>query len=252
MSRFQIVLAVAVLLALGVSPALAQDGPADNFNFFLTSAGPGDGGNLGGLAGADRHCFTLASSVGASNRRWRAYLSTTGRGGIDARDRIGPGPWYNYNGELVARNVEHLHSDDNNLTKQTALSESGVTINGRGDDPNRHDILTGSHLDGTKITIEAVDQGRGRGRGRGARGGGGGGGGFGRGAPPPEIPLEDTNCENWTVNAENGMARVGHFDREGGGENPTSWNSAHDSRGCSQANLQGTGGDGLFLCFAID
>ncbi len=135
---------------------------------------------------------------------------------MNARDRIGQGPWYNFSGVQMAQDVDDLHSDSNNLTKQAVLNEKGEMTNGRGDSPNRHDILTGSQLDGTAVPGS-----------------------------------EDTTCQNWTGSGE-GSAMVGHFDRTGGGQNPTSWNSAHGSRGCSQENLQGTGGDGLFYCFAID
>ena len=182
--------------------------------FFLTSAGPGDGANLGGLFGADAHCQQLAEAVGAGGKSWRAYLSSTT---VDARDRIGSGPWYNANGVMVASSVDDLHSDNNKLSKENSISEKGAVISGRGDEPNRHDILTGSQLDGTKVPGD-----------------------------------EDTTCSDWMSNAEDGSAMVGHHDRTGGGDNPTSWNSAHGSRGCSQENLQGTGGDGLFYCFAID
>ncbi len=202
----------------------AADGPmteqANEMSFFITSSGPGDGANLGGLEGADAHCQMLADEAGAGDRTWRAYLSTQASGdeeAVNARDRIGSGPWYNAEGVLAAQNVEELHSEDNNLGKQISLDEQGNVVNGRGDDPNRHDILTGSRLDGT-----AFDDG------------------------------EDHTCQNWTSNAEDGSAQVGHHDREGGGDNPTSWNSAHGSQGCSQANLQATGGDGLYYCFAAD
>jgi hypothetical protein len=196
--------------------AYAAEGDDSSMSFFLTSNGPGDGANLGGLDGADAHCRKLAAAVGAGDKNWRAYLSTTGSGGVDARDRIGSGPWHNAKGVQVAADVDHLHSDSNNLTKETQLDEQGRVVNGRGDSPNRHDILSGSTLDG-----------------RADNSGG------------------DTTCGNWTSNAD-GSALVGHHDRTGGGANPTSWNSAHGSRGCSQANLQGTGGDGLFYCFVAD
>lgn len=199
--------------------AVAQEtAPDTRMSFFITSQGPGNGANLGGLEGADQHCQALAEAGGAGDRTWRAYLSTTASDGnpaVNARDRIGQGPWYNARGVIVAQNVDELHGD-NNLNKETALDEKGQMVNGRGDDPNRHDILTGSQLDGTAFSGE-----------------------------------EDTTCQNWTSNGE-GSARVGHHDRQGGGEHPESWNSAHGSRGCSQADLQGTGGDGLFYCFAID
>lgn len=210
---------VAALLVAGAalaSPAQAQD---SSMSFFLTGVGPGNGADLGGLEGADAWCEHLAYAVGMEDKTWRAYLSAAPSGGMDAvhaRDRIGSGPWYNYEGVMVAESVDDLHGDDNNLNQETALSAQGAVINGRGDDPNRHDILTGSDLDGT------LHEGDG-----------------------------DTTCSNWTSSGE-GSARVGHFDRTGGGENPTSWNSAHGSRGCGQEDLRGTGGDGLFYCFATD
>ena len=214
-------LALLLLLVAGaLGCAQKQSTPAaedPGMSFFITSAGPGNGANLGGLDGADRHCQTLADAVGAGNRTWRAYLSaSTTAGAVNARDRIGQGPWYNVQGILVAQNVEELHGDDNNPNKQTVLTEQGEQVNGRGDSPNMHDILTGSQLDGTAFSGE-----------------------------------DDTTCGNWTSHGE-GSARVGHHDRQGGGENPTSWNSAHGSRGCSQSDLQGTGGNGLFYCFAAD
>ena len=198
----------------GVSSATAQDA---EMSFFLTSKGPGDGANLGGLAGADAHCQMLADSAGAGGKTWRAYLSTSGDGAVNARDRIGDGPWVNANGVQVAADVDDLHSENNKLGKENSISEAGEQINGRGDSPNRHDILTGSNLDGTAFT-----------------------------------DTEDHTCGDWTSNSSDGSAQVGHHDRTGGGANPTSWNNAHGSRGCSQSDLQGTGGDGLFYCFAID
>ena len=164
----------------------------------------------------DAHCQMQAEAAGSEGKTWRAYLSTTGGDeAVNARDRIGDGPWYNANGVMVAENVDDLHSDDNKLSKENSISASGEEINGRGDSPNRHDILTGTELDGT------------------ASAGG-------------------LTCDDWTSNASDGSALVGHHDRTGGGANPTSWNNAHPSRGCGQADLQGTGGDGLFYCFAID
>jgi hypothetical protein len=207
-----------MLLASG-SPVVEERGAAQasQMSFFITSAGPGDGANLGGLAGADKHCQTLAQAAGAGNRTWRAYLSTQAAGSqpaVNARDRIGTGPWYNAKGVKIAENIADLHSDSNNLTKDTQLTERGAIVNGRGDTPNMHDILTGSNLDGTAFP-----------------------------------PGTDKTCSNWTSSAA-GSAQIGHHDRQGGGENPTSWNSAHGSRGCSQDNLRGTGGAGLFYCFA--
>jgi hypothetical protein len=210
----------AMVLFLGASctgPS-KRDAEAGGMSFFITSAGPGRGADLGGLAGADRHCQTLAESVGAGDRTWRAYLSTSAAGGeaaAHARDRIGQGPWYNAGGVLIARSVAELHGENPLWTKQTALNEKGEVVNGRGDTPNRHDILTGSQLDGTAFSGDT-----------------------------------DLTCRNWTSSGE-GSAQVGHHDRQGGGANPTSWNSAHGSSGCSQVNLQGTGGDGLFYCFAV-
>ncbi len=206
---------VALLSALAMTvPAATQ---SSDLSFFITSAGPGDGANLGGLDGADRHCQMLAQTAGAGSKTWRAYLSTTGAGGVNARDRIGSGPWQNANGVQVASNVTNLHSDNNNLTKETQLNEKGEIVNGRGDTPNMHDILTGSQLDGN------------------AAGG-----------------SDDSTCGNWTKNSSDGSALLGHHDRQGGGANPTSWNSAHGSRGCGQADLQGTGGNGFYYCFATN
>ena len=206
---------VALLSAVAMTvPAATQ---SSDLSFFITSAGPGDGANLGGLDGADRHCQMLAQTAGAGSKTWRAYLSTTGAGGVNARDRIGTGPWHNASGVQVASNVTNLHSDNNNLTKETQLNENGEIVNGRGDTPNMHDILTGSQLDGN------------------AAGG-----------------SDDSTCGNWTNNSSDGSALVGHHDRQGGGANPTSWNSAHGSRGCGQADLQGTGGNGFYYCFATN
>jgi hypothetical protein len=216
MIKVRSVFAVTTLAILGAYLVFAQN----NMTFFITSSGPGKGADLGGLAGADKHCQSLAAAVGAGNRTWRAYLSTTASGGqaaVNARDRIGKGPWHNVKGVRVAENVADLHGDKNNLTKQTVLTEKGEMVNGRGDQPNRHDILTGSQLDGTALTGDPAT----------------------------------TTCGNWTSSGE-GSAQVGHHDRQGGGANATSWNSAHPSRGCSQENLRGTGGDGFFYCFATN
>ncbi len=202
------------VLMVSVQPHPRQDQP---MSFFITSVGSGNGADLGGLAGADSQCQALAAAVGAGDLEWRAYLSTINPDGTaaeHARDRIGSGPWYNAKGVMVAESVADLHSDNNKLSKENSLNEKGEVVNGRGDQPNRHDILTGSQLDGTAHTGEGY-----------------------------------TNCGNWTSSGE-GSARVGHHDRTGGGDNPTSWNSAHNSRGCSQENLRGSGGDGLFYCFA--
>jgi len=206
---------VASLLA--VSSAPAQD---EKMSFFITSEGPGNGADLGGLEGADAHCERLAEAVGQGDKEWRAYLSQSaadGKPAVNARDRIGDGPWFNAKGVQVAENVEDLHSDNNELNKENSLTEKGETVNGRGDTPNMHDILTGSQLDGT-----AFNDGM------------------------------DHTCSNWTSSAAEGSAQVGHHDRVGGGDNATSWKSAHGSRGCGQSNLMATGGNGLFYCFAID
>ncbi len=205
---------ILALVAGAIGFANAQD---SSMSFFLTSKGPGDGANLGGLEGADAHCQMLAESAGAGGKTWRAYLSTNGDTVVNARDRIGDGPWVAANGIQVAANVDDLHSENNKLGKENSVSESGEPINGRGDTPNRHDILTGSNLDGTAFSDGA-----------------------------------DHSCQDWTYSGQDGSAQVGHHDRQGGGANPTSWNNAHPSRGCGQSDLQGTGGDGLFYCFAID
>lgn len=191
----------------------------NEMSFFITSVGSGDGANLGGIAGADAHCATLAAAAGSRGKTWRAYLSahaTANSPNINARDRIGFGPWYNAKGVQVARNLNNLHSDFMDLGKANSLDENGNMVKGRGDTPNQHDILTGSSLDG-----RTIDDG------------------------------QNHTCNNWTSN-DAGTAAVGHFDRTGGGQNPTSWNSAHGSRGCSQDDLIGTGGNGYFYCFAID
>ena len=214
--RLVAVTAIVSALALAGPSLVAQQDDPPPMGFFVTSVGLGDGANLGGLAGADAHCQSLAEAAGSGNRRWRAYLSTQGPNAVDARDRIGDGPWYNYSGDVIAQNVDDLHSGNAHLTKESILTQNGDMVNGRGDSPNMHDILTGSNLDGTVSTAEGHDA-----------------------------------CANWTSNGE-GSAAVGHHDRQGGGQNPTSWNSAHGSRGCSQSDLQGTGGDGLYYCFAID
>ncbi|TFZ03021.1 hypothetical protein EZ313_17535 [Ramlibacter henchirensis] len=193
----------------------------NNMSFFVTSANPGKGADFGGIAGADRHCQALASSVGAGQRTWRAYLSSTagdGRTPVNARDRIGRGPWQNAKGAVVASNVDELHGQ-NKLTKETALTEKGETVSGSGDPVNQHDILTGSTPDGRATTAATGD----------------------------------TTCRNWTSGAE-GSAIVGHHDRRGlrDDEPSRSWNSSHGSRGCSLEALRGTGGGGLMYCFAAD
>ena len=212
---------MALLLPLVPSGAQAQQAGAENMSFFITSAGPGNGADLGGLEGADAHCQQLAEAAGAGGRTWRAYLSTQANGGeaaVNARDRIGAGPWQNAEGVVIANDLDELHGS-NNLTKETALTEAGEVVAGRGDGPNRHDILTGSQPDGTAFA-----------------------------------GTEDRTCGNWTSSCD-GAAMVGHHDRQGlrDDEASRSWNSSHPSRGgCSQEALRGTGGDGLFYCFATD
>jgi hypothetical protein len=215
-------LALSALLVLGVNAgAWAQQA---SMTFFVTSAGSGKGADLGGLAGADRLCHQLAEAAGAGNRTWHAYLSTQaadGQAAVNARDRIGRGPWQNSKGVVVAKDLDELHGA-NNLTKQTDLTEKGDIVNGRGDTPNRHDALTGSQPDG-------------------------------RAFPPGE----DKTCHNWTSSTQ-GSAIVGHIDRQGLRDDDASksWNSSHPSRGpdggCSQTDLRSTGGDGLFYCFAAN
>jgi hypothetical protein len=215
------VMTAAMLTSAAIQPAWAQ---SSNVTFFVTSTGIGNGANLGGLAGADNHCQTLAQAAGAGARTWRAYLSTQeadGKPAVNARDRIGKGPWQNSRGIVIARDVAELHGA-NNLTKQTALSEKGDVINGRGDTPNRHDMLTGSRPDGTAFAAG-----------------------------------EDRTCKNWTSSTQ-GSAMLGHADRMGLRDDDASksWNSSHPSRGpeggCSQADLRSTGGDGLMYCFAAN
>ena len=204
----------------------AQSGQAQTAGttFFVTSNGIGNGANLGGLAGADNHCQTLAQAAGAGAKTWRAYLSTqaaAGKPAVNARDRIGKGPWQNSKGVVIAKDIAELHGT-NNITKQTALSEKGDVLNGRGDTPNRHDVLTGSQPDGTAFT-----------------------------------GADDHTCKNWTSSTQ-GSAMVGHLDRLGLRDDDASksWNSSHPSRGpdggCSQADLKSTGGDGLLYCFAAN
>lgn len=219
--------ALVTSVVLGAYLVEAQQPPAaapQPMSFFVTSVGLGNGANLGGLAGADRHCQALATAAGAGTKTWHAYLSTGVSGGqaaVNARDRIGSGPWYSAKGGRVAQNVGDLHGDTieqarlgNNINRTTAISEKGEPIKGAGDTPNQHDILTGSQPDGRAYTDGA-----------------------------------DHTCGNWTSGAA-GTAQLGHHDRTGGGN--TSWNSTHPSRGCSQENLVATGGAGLLYCFAIN
>lgn len=209
----------ACLAFLCIVPAQAQQA---NMTFFVTGAGPGKGADLGGLAGADSHCQQLASSAGAGAKTWHAYLSTQGAGAVNARDRIGKGPWTNAKGVVVAASVDDLHSANNKLGKQNNLSEKGDVINGRGDTPNRHDILTGSTADGKAFPDD-----------------------------------KDMTCKNYTSSTQ-GSVMLGHNDRIGLRDDDASksWNSSHPSRGpdggCSQADLRSTGGDGLLYCFAVN
>ena len=212
-------LAVSTVMGLGVlSGAQAQQ---NTMTFFVTSTGPGKGADLGGLEGADRTCQSLAQAAGAGGKTWRAYLSTQGQGAVNARDRIGRGPWTNAKGVVIAKDLAELHGT-NNLTKQTALTEKGAVVNGRGDTPNMHDILTGSQPDGTAFP-----------------------------------PTDDRTCGNWTRSGA-GAAMVGHSDRTGLDDSAPakSWNSSHPSRGpgggCSQDDLRSTGGNGMFYCFAAN
>lgn len=226
MIRVLTALSCAALCATAISfnsaPASAQGA---DMSFFVTSNGIGNGGNLGGLAGADNQCQTLAQAAGAGAKTWRAYLSTQaadGKPAINAKDRIGSGPWKNAKGTVVAKDVADLHSANNALNKQNSLSEKGEVINGRGDTPNRHDVLTGSQADGTAFS-----------------------------------GTDDRTCKNWTSSTQ-GSAMVGHIDRIGLNEEPPakSWNTSHPSRGpdggCSQNDLKSTGGDGLLYCFAAN
>ena len=217
------IIAIVALLSFALSADVQAQ--QTNMTFFITSVGPGKGADLGGLEGADRHCQALAKAAGAGNRTWRAYLGTQAGGGtpaVNARDRIGRGPWHNAKGQLIAQSVDDLHSANNKINKQTALTEKGQVVNGRGDTPNMHDILTGSQPDG-----RAFAAGR------------------------------DMTCGNWTKSGQ-GTAMVGHHDRLGLRDDDASksWNSSHPSRGpdggCSQADLRSTGGDGLLYCFAAD
>lgn len=203
-----------MLLAVFLTPALAQQ---KDVSFFVTSTNSGKGADLGGLTGADKLCQSLAEAAGAGGKTWHAYLSTQGDQAVNARDRIGKGPWRNARGELIATSVDDLHSPKNKLNKQTALTEKGEKVNGRGDTPNMHDILTGSQPDGRAFPAG-----------------------------------EDRTCDNWTKSGE-GSAMLGHHDRMGLRDDDASksWNSSHPSRGCSYDALKGTGGDGRLYCFAV-
>jgi hypothetical protein len=230
-----------LLLILGAAGGvLAQDSfkPDPKASFFVTSLGPGKGGDLGGLAGADAHCADLAKAAGIPGRRtWRAYLSTSGSGGVNARDRIGKGPWYNVKGVMVAASLDDLHSANNKLSKENSLTEKGGVVNGVGDMPNTHDMLTGTNDQGTlqqPIPIPPPP-----------------------GAPagtPPSPPPDNMTCNNWTSSASGGNPRamLGHVDRKGAGASGSSWVAAHASRGCSPPELVQSGGAGLYYCFAAN
>jgi hypothetical protein len=211
---------VGSLMLLALAAASLAYAQQRDMTFFITGAGSGKGGDLGGLAGADKQCQLLAQAVGAGGKTWHAYLSTQGAGAVNARDRIGSGPWQNAKGIVIAQDLTDLHSPNNNITKQTALTEKGEVVNGRGDTPNMHDILTGSQPDGTAFAAG-----------------------------------DDRTCGDWTKSGQ-GAAMVGHHDRQGLRDDDASksWNSSHPSRGpeggCSQNDLRSTGGNGLFYCFA--
>jgi len=217
-SRMGLSILVAVML-LSLGGSTGGHAQQSEMSFFITSVGPGKGGNLGGLSGADQQCQLLGATAGAGTKTWRAYLSTQGTGAVNARDRIGGGPWLNAKGLIVARNLAELHGQ-NDINKQTALTEKGEPVKGRGDTPNMHDILTGSQPNGTAFPAG-----------------------------------EDRTCGNWTKSGE-GAAMVGHHDRQGLSDDDASksWNSSHPSRGpdggCSQNDLKSTGGNGFFYCFA--
>jgi hypothetical protein len=210
------VIASIAVFAFGTSAALqAQQSP---MSFFITSVGLGKGGDLGGLEGADRHCQSLAQAVGAGSKTWRAYLSTQGPGGVNARDRIGSGPWSNAKGVQIAANVADLHGDNNKISKETGLDEKGTAVKGRGDTPNQHDMLTGTQHEGTAVP-----------------------------------GADDATCSNWTSSTDGqGSAVVGHHDLIGNTQGPNFWNYSHKTPGCAPANLQRVGGAGLFYCFATN
>ena len=218
------VVGAATAASLLAACSTTQIGGSKGMSFFVTSVGSGKGGDLGGLAGADQHCQALAKAAGAGDLTWRAYLSTQSSAlsdpnAVNARDRIGSGPWHNAKGELIAANVDELHSGKSNLNRQTALTEKGGTVNARGQTPLQHDILTGSRPDGTAF---------------------------------PSTPFPDMTCGNWTKSGKDGAAIVGHHDIAGPSNFPwaTSWNSSHPTLGCGLENLRPTGGEGYFYCFA--
>jgi hypothetical protein len=222
--RKTIAVAGCMLLLAGCSGMAPSGSTTADMTFFVTSTGPGKGADLGGLDGADQHCQALATTAGAGQHTWRAYLSTQGSAlndpnFVNARERIGSGPWYNAKGVMIAKNVEDLHSANNRITKETALDEKGQRINGRTDKPNMHDMLTGSRPDGTAF---------------------------------PGAPFADMTCGNWRTSGTDGSAMLGHHDRAGpvSASWASSWNSSHPTRGCHPEGLRSTGGNGLFYCFA--
>lgn len=225
MQKMARIAGLSVASLMGVTGCASVPPGPKEMTFFVTSVSPGKGGDLGGLEGADRHCQSLAQAAGAGDRTWHAYLSTQApkladSNFVNARDRIGTGPWQNAKGDVIARSVDDLHSADNKLTKQTALNEKGLPVNGRTEKPNMHDILTGSRPDGTAF---------------------------------PGAPFPDMTCGNWTKSGTDGAAMTGHHDRAGPLDAPwaVSWNSAHPTLGCSQEKIRPTGGEGLFYCFAV-
>jgi hypothetical protein len=210
--------AIALVAAFVVGTSAPVQAQQTSMSFFVTSVGIGKGGDLGGLEGADRHCQSLAQAAGAGSRTWRAYLSTQGSTPVNAKDRIGRGPWFNAKGVQIAASVADLHSDNNKINKETALDEKGMTIKGRVDTPNQHDMLTGTQHDGMAV-------------------------------PGPD----DATCRNWTSSADGqGGAIVGHHDLIGNTQGPNFWNFSHKTPGCAPANLQRVGGAGLFYCFATN
>ena len=224
MTRMTLLAAAGAMTLAGCAMQPPQPSAKD-MTFFITSAGPGKGGNLGGLEGADAHCAVLAKTAGAPERTWHAYLSTQAPAlpdpkFVNARDRIGAGPWQNFKGDVIAKNVDDLHSANNNLNKQTAMDEKGQPINSRTERPPKHDMLTGTRPDGTAF---------------------------------PGAPFSDMTCGSWTKGGDEGAAMTGHFDRAGPIDAPwaTSWNSSHATLGCSQEKIRPTGGDGLYYCFAV-
>jgi hypothetical protein len=224
-------LVLASVVGVAGCAGMQQSAGPSGMSFFVTSVGPGKGGDLGGLEGADRHCQSLAQAAGAGNRQWRAYLSTqapalNSPAFVNARDRIGKGPWQNAKGVVIARHVDDLHSANNKITKETALDERGQLVNGRTETPNKHDILTGSRPDGTAFP----------------------------GGPAGGSQFPDMTCGNWTKGMPEGAAMTGHHDRAGPIAAPwaTSWNSGHPTVGCSMERIRPTGGDGLFYCFAAN